>query len=150
MGHGFDDQGSKFDAAGNLKNWWTDQDKANFAKRAACVTNQFETTDVGGGAHHTGKLVTGEAMGDLGGLTLAYKAYHKALAGKEAPVIDGFTGDQRFFLAFARVWATNQRPEAERQQLATNPHPLAKYRVNSTLENMPEFHAAFGCKQGDA
>jgi len=150
MGHGFDDQGSKFDAAGNLKNWWTDQDKANFEKRAACVTNQFETTDVGGGAHHTGKLVTGEAMGDLGGLTLAYKAYHKALAGKTAPVIDGFTGDQRFFLAFARVWAGSQREEAQRRQLATDPHPLAKYRVNSTLENMPQFHAAFGCKQGDA
>jgi putative endopeptidase len=150
MGHGFDDQGSKYDAAGNLKNWWTDQDKANFEKRAGCVTNQFETTDVGGGAHHTGKLVTGEAMGDLGGLTLAYKAYHKSLNGKEPPVIDGFTGDQRFFLAIARVWAQNQREEAKRLQLATNPHPLAKYRVNSTLQNMPEFHAAFGCKQGDA
>jgi putative endopeptidase len=150
MGHGFDDQGSKYDAAGNLKNWWTDQDKANFEKRAACVTNQFETTDVGGGAHHTGKLVTGEAMGDLGGLTLAYKAYHKALAGKPAPVIDGFTGDQRFFLAFARVWAMNMRDTETRRRLATDPHPLAKYRVNSTLENMPEFHAAFGCKQGDA
>ncbi len=150
MGHGFDDQGSKYDAAGNLKNWWTDQDKANFEKRAACVTNQFETTDVGGGAHHTGKLVTGEAMGDLGGLTLAYKAYHKTLSGKTAPVIDGFTGDQRFFLAFARVWAMNMRDTETRRRLATDPHPLAKYRVNSTLQNMPEFHAAFGCKQGDA
>jgi len=150
MGHGFDDEGSKYDAAGNLKDWWTAQDKANFEKRAGCVTNQFETTDVGGGAHHTGKLVTGEAMGDLGGLTLAYKAYHKTLAGKAAPVIDGFTGDQRFFLAFARVWARNQRDEQTRRQLATDPHPLAKFRVNSTLQNMPEFHAAFGCKQGDA
>jgi len=89
-------------------------------------------------------------MGDLGGLTLAYKAYHKTLAGKAAPVIDGFTGDQRFFLAFARVWARNQRDEQTRRQLATDPHPLAKFRVNSTLQNMPEFHAAFGCKQGDA
>ena len=150
MGHGFDDQGAKFDAAGNLKNWWTDRDKANFEKRAACVANQFDSIDVGDGAHHNGKLVTGEAMGDLGGLTLAYKAYHKSLQGKEAPVIDGFTGDQRFFLAFARVWARNQRPAAERRQLATDPHPLAKYRVNATLQNMPEFHAAFGCKQGDA
>ena len=107
--------------------------------------------DVGGGAHHYRvKLVTGEAMGDLGGLTLAYKAYHKALAGKTAPVIDGFTGDQRFFLAFARVWAMNMRDTETRRRLATDPHPLAKYRVNSTLQNMPEFHAAFGCKQGDA
>jgi len=150
MGHGFDDEGSKYDAAGNLKNWWTDQDKANFEKRAGCVTSQFDSIDVGGGAHHTGKLVTGEAMGDLGGLTLAYKAYHKSLHGKEPPVIDGFTGDQRFFLAIARVWAGNQRAEAARRQLATDPHPLAKYRVNATLQNMPEFHAAFGCRQGDA
>jgi predicted metalloendopeptidase len=149
MGHGFDDQGSKYDAAGNLKNWWTDQDKTNFGKRAACVTNQFDSIDAGGGAHHTGKLVTGEAMGDLGGVTVAYKAYHKSLQGKEAPIIDGFTGDQRFFLAFARVWAGSQRDEAARRQLATDPHPLAKYRVNATLQNVPEFHAAFGCKQGD-
>ena len=150
MGHGFDDEGSKYDSAGNLKNWWTDQDKTNFEKRAACVTNQFNSIDVGDGMHHTGKLVTGEAMGDLGGLTLAFKAYHVSLKGKEAPVIDGFTGDQRFFLAFARVWARNQRAEATRRQLATDPHPLAKYRVNATLQNMPEFHQAFNCKQGDA
>jgi predicted metalloendopeptidase len=149
MGHGFDDQGAKYDAAGNLKNWWTDQDKTNFEKRAGCVTSQFDSMDVGGGAHHNGKLVTGEAMGDLGGVTIAYKAYHKSLQGKEAPVIDGFTGDQRFFLAFARVWARHQRYEQTRRQLATDPHPLAKFRVNATLQNVPEFHAAFGCKQGD-
>jgi putative endopeptidase len=144
MGHGFDDQGSKYDADGNLKNWWTDQDRAKFEVRAGCVTNQFE------GLEHNGKLVTGEAMGDLGGLTVAYKAYHRSLNGKEAPVIDGFTGDQRFFLAFARVWADQSRPEQERLQLATDPHPLSKNRANATLQNMPEFHRAFGCKQGDA
>ncbi len=149
MGHGFDDQGSKYDADGNLKNWWTDQDRAQFEKRAACIVNQFDSIDVGEGQHHTGKLVTGEAMGDLGGATLAYKAYHKSLNGKEAPVIDGLTGDQRFFLAYARVWAANQRPEAMRRQLATDPHPLAKFRTNATLQNMPEFHRAFACKLGD-
>ena len=149
MGHGFDDQGSKYDADGNLKNWWTDQDRAQFEKRAACILNQFDSIDVGEGQHHTGKLVTGEAMGDLGGATLAYKAYHKSLHGKEAPVIDGLTGDQRFFLAYARVWAANQRPEAMRRQLATDPHPLAKYRTNATLQNMPEFQRAFSCKRGD-
>jgi predicted metalloendopeptidase len=149
MGHGFDDQGAKFDAAGNLKNWWTDADKANFDQRAACVVNQFDSIDVGNGLHHNGKLVTGEAMGDLGGLTLAYKAYHTSLKGKPAPVIDGFTGDHRFFLAFARIWATNQRAASEAQQVATNPHPLPKYRVNATLQNMPEFHAAFNCQAGD-
>jgi predicted metalloendopeptidase len=149
MGHGFDDQGSKYDADGNLKNWWTDQDRAQFEKRAACIVNQFDSIDVGEGQHHTGKLVTGEVMGDLGGATLAYKAYHKSLNGKEAPVIDGLTGDQRFFLAYARVWAANQRPEAMRRQLATDPHPLAKYRTNATLQNMPEFQRAFACKMGD-
>ena len=149
MGHGFDDQGSKYDADGNLKNWWTEEDRAQFEKRAACIVNQFDSIDVGGGRHHTGKLVTGEAMGDLGGATLAYKAYHRSLNGKEPPVIDGLTGDQRFFLAYARVWAANQRLEAMERQLATDPHPLAKYRVNATLQNMPEFHKAFGCKPGD-
>jgi len=149
MGHGFDDQGSKYDADGNLKNWWTDQDRAQFETRAACIVKQFDSIDVGEGQHHTGKLVTGEAMGDLGGATLAYKAYHKSLNGKEAPVIDGLTGDQRFFLAYARVWAANQRPEAMRRQLATDPHPLAKYRTNATLQNMPEFQRAFACRLGD-
>jgi putative endopeptidase len=149
MGHGFDDQGSKFDADGNLKSWWTDQDRAKFELRAACVTNQFDAIDAGNGLRHTGKLVTGEAMGDLGGANLAYKAYHRSLQGKEPPVIDGLTGDQRFFLAFARVWASNQRLEAARRQLATDPHPLAKFRTNATLQNMPEFQRAFGCKQGD-
>ncbi len=149
MGHGFDDQGSKYDASGNLKNWWTDQDRARFEARAGCVTQQFDSIDVGEGMHHTGKLVTGEAMGDLGGANLAYKAYHRSLRGKEPPVIDGLTGDQRFFLAYARVWASTQRPEATRRQLATDPHPLAKFRTNATLQNMPEFHKAFNCKAGD-
>jgi predicted metalloendopeptidase len=149
MGHGFDDQGSKFDANGNLKNWWTPDDRKKFDERAACVIDQFNNIDVGGGLHHNGKLVVGEAMGDLGGLTLAYRAYHRSLNGKEAPVIDGFTGDQRFFLAFARVWAGLYRPEAVRLQLSTNPHPLPKYRTDATLENMPEFRKAFHCQAGD-
>lgn len=89
-------------------------------------------------------------MGDLGGLTLAYRAYHRSLGGKEPPVIDGFTGDQRFFLAYARAWATQFRPEAARMLLDSNPHPLPKFRCNATLQNMPEFQKAFGCKLGDA
>lgn len=149
MGHGFDDQGSKYDADGNLKNWWTDQDRARFEIRAACVAGQFDAIDVGSGLRHKGRLVTGEAMGDLGGLAVAYRAYHKSLNGKEAPVIDGFTGDQRFFLAFARVWGDQSRLEQQALQLRTDPHPLSKYRANATLQNMPEFHKAFGCRQGD-
>jgi predicted metalloendopeptidase len=149
MGHGFDDQGSKFDGAGNLTNWWTADDRKKFDQRASCVADQFDSIDVGGGLHHKGRLVLGEAMGDLGGLTLAYRAYHRSLGGQEPPVLDGFTGDQRFFLAFARVWAIAYRPEAVRLQLDTNPHPLPKYRCNATLQNMPEFQKAFGCKLGD-
>jgi putative endopeptidase len=98
---------------------------------------------------HNGKLVTGEAMGDLNGIRIAYDAYHRSLGGKEPPVIDGFTGDQRFFLGFARVWAGTVRPEATQRQLATDPHALWKYRVDATLQNMPEFHRAFACKRGD-
>jgi len=150
MGHGFDDQGSKFDAEGNLKNWWTAEDRKKFDERAGCVIEQFNTLDVGEGLRHTGKLVVGEAMGDLGGLTLAYRAYRRTLKGKpEPPVVDGFTADQRFFLAFARVWASQDRPESMRLRLNTDPHPLGKFRANGTLMNMPEFHKAFQCKQGD-
>jgi predicted metalloendopeptidase len=150
MGHGFDDQGSKFDAQGNLKNWWTESDRKQFDQRAACVIEQFDTLDVGSGRRHNGKLVVGEGMGDLGGLTIAYKAWRKTLEGKpEPPVVDGFTADQRFFLAFARVWATHYTgPETERR-LKIDPHPLARFRVIGTLQNMPEFHKAFQCKQGD-
>lgn len=150
MGHGFDDQGSKFDAAGNLKNWWTDQDRKKFETRAGCVIDEFNTLEVGDGLHHNGNLVVGEAMGDLGGLTLAYRAWQRSLQGKPAPpVIDGFTAQQRFFLAFARAWGTHMRPEATRLRLNTDPHPLAKFRANGTLQNMPEFFEAFQCKAGD-
>ena len=150
MGHGFDDQGSKFDASGNLTDWWTPGDRTEFERRAACVIGQFDAIDVGGGLHHKGKLVVGEAMGDLGGLTLAYRAYHRSLRGKpQPPVVDGFTGDQRFFLAYAHAWATQYRPEAARMLLDNNPHPLPKFRCNATLQNMPEFQRAFGCKSGD-
>lgn len=150
MGHGFDDQGSKFAASGDLRNWWTPEDRKKFEARAECVVNQFNTLEVGDGLRHNGRLVVGEALGDLGGLKLAYRAYKRSLGGKEAPVIDGYTGDQRFFLAFARVWATQLRPEAQRLRLATDPHPLGRFRAIGTLQNMPEFHKAFQCKAGDA
>lgn len=149
MGHGFDDQGSKFAASGDLRNWWTPEDRKKFEARADCVVNQFNTLDVGEGLRHNGRLVVGEALGDLGGLKLAYRAYKRALGGKEAPVIDGYTGDQRFFLAFARVWATQLRPESTRLRLQTDPHPLGRFRAIGTLQNMPEFHKAFSCKLGD-
>jgi putative endopeptidase len=149
MGHGFDDQGSKYDAEGNLREWWTPEDRKKFEQRTACVVEQFNTLDVGEGLRHNGKLVVGEALGDLGGLKLAYKAYQRSLKGKPGPVLDGFTADQRFFLAFARTWATVDRPEAVRLRLNTDPHPLPRFRAIGTLQNMPEFHKAFGCKPGD-
>ncbi len=149
MGHGFDDQGAQFDAQGNMKNWWTPADQKSFGERASCVVEQYDTLDIGGGLHHKGKLVVGEAMGDLNGLKLAYRAYHRSLKGKDAPVIDGFTGDQRFFLAYARVFGSQSRPEAVQLQINTDPHPIAKYRANATLQNMPEFRKAFECVATD-
>jgi predicted metalloendopeptidase len=150
MGHQFDDSGSKFDETGRLRNWWTDQDRANFETRAGCVANQFDTIDVGGGQHHNGKQVLGEALGDLGGLETAYLAWKKSLGGKPAPDLDGYSADQRFFIAFAHLWGNQARAEADRRQLATNNHPISKWRADATLMNMPEFQAAFHCSQGDA
>jgi len=149
MGHQFDDGGSKYDATGALKNWWTEADRKKFDARTACVVDQFNTLDVGEGLHHNGRQVLGEALGDLGGISVAYRAYHQSLAGKPGPMLDGFTADQRFFISFARVWGTQYRPEAMRLQLNTNNHPLAQYRAIGTLANMPEFHRAFQCKAGD-
>ena len=149
MGHQFDDTGSKYDDGGRLRNWWTDQDRRHFETRAGCVAEQFDSIDVGGGQHHNGRQVLGEALGDLGGLETAYLAWKKSLAGKPAPVLDGYTGDQRFFIAYAHIWGTQMRAEAERLQLATNNHPVAKWRANATLMNMPEFQAAFHCQAQD-
>jgi predicted metalloendopeptidase len=150
MGHGFDDQGSKYDFSGNLKNWWTPGDRKKFDERVQCVVDQFNTLDVGDGLRHNGRLVVGEALGDLGGVTLAHKAYRRSLRGKpEPPVLDGYTADQRFFIAFARVWGSHHTPESMRLRLQTDPHPLGKFRANGTLMNVPEFHKAFQCKAGD-
>jgi putative endopeptidase len=105
--------------------------------------------DVGGGQHHNGRQVLGEALGDLGGLETAYRAWKTSLAGRPAPELDGYTADQRFFIAYAHIWGQQMRAEAERQQIATNNHPIAKWRANATLMNMPEFQAAFHCQPED-
>jgi putative endopeptidase len=146
MTHGFDDQGARFDAKGNLANWWTSEDYKNFQARGDCIVKEFSGFQVEDGLNENGKLVEGEAIADLGGLTIAYRAFHKSLEGKPEPApIDGFTADQRFFLAFGQVWATNLRIEQARVYVATDPHPLAEFRVNGTLQNMPTFEKAFGC-----
>jgi putative endopeptidase len=150
MTHGFDDEGNKFDKDGNLKNWWTPEDKKNFDARAACIVNQFDGYEVEKGLHENGKLVSGESIADLGGLTIALAAYRKSLEGKpKPPVIDGFTPEQRFFLGYAHVWATNMRPEFARLLTNVDPHPLPQFRVNGPLSNMPAFAKAYHCKPGD-
>jgi len=147
MTHGFDDQGAKFDAQGNLKNWWTAEDLKNFKERGDCIAKQFDEFEVEAGLHENGKLVEGESIADLGGLTIAYAALRKSFEGKPEPAkIDGFTPEQRFFLAFAQIWAGSFRPEYGRMIVATNPHPLGPYRVQGPLSNMPAFAKAWGCK----
>jgi putative endopeptidase len=155
MSHGFDDQGRQFDAKGNLRDWWTAEDAAKYKAEAQKIVDQFNAyTVVDSMTHVNGRLTLGENIGDFGGLTVAYAALEKALAAKRAraePIttIDGFTPEQRFFLSWAQVWREVQRPEAERLQVATNPHSPGKWRVNGPLSNMPEFKRAWGCKDGD-
>jgi putative endopeptidase len=144
--HGFDDQGSKFDAKGNRRDWWTPEDLKNFTARADCVKAQFDGFEVEPGLHENGGLVEGESIADLGGLTIAYAALQKALAGKPAVgPIDGFTPDQRFFLGWAAIWAGTARPEYARVLVATDPHPLGQFRTNAPMSNMPAFAKAWGC-----
>ena len=150
MTHGFDDQGRKFDAQGNLRDWWTPEDEKNFTQRAQCVKQQLESYKVQDDLHENGDLVLGESIADLGGLNIAYRALQKELAGKRPPSIGGFTPEQRFFLAYTQLWASNDRPEFERLLLNTDPHPLSRLRAIAAPSNMPAFSQAFSCKDGDA
>jgi len=151
MTHGFDDQGAQYDAQGNLHNWWTPEDLKNFKERTACVEKQFDSFVVTDDLHENGKLVLGESIADLGGVTIAHMAFDRTLAGKpEPPKIDGFTPEQRFFLSFARIWGTTARPEFERMMVTVDPHPLPRFRAAGALLNMPDFAKAFDCQAGDA
>jgi putative endopeptidase len=151
MTHAFDDRGSQFDANGNLKNWWTPDDRNKFATRAECVSEQFNGYKTTEGMNLNGKLVLSESIADLGGITMAYYALMKSMEGKPRPAnIDGFTPEQRFFIGYAVVWARNQRPEAERRQALTDEHALGRYRTNGPLSNLKEFAAAFACNANDA
>ena len=152
IGHGFDDQGSRYDGDGNLKNWWSDEDRKEFEKRTSSLIAQYnalapeEAPDV----NVNGALTIGENIGDLGGATIAFKAYKIALGGKEAPVIDGLNGEQRFFIGYAQVWRGKIRSEAMKVRLATDPHSPSEFRCNQILKNLPQFHKAFGVKEGDS
>lgn len=150
MTHGFDDQGRQYDLNGNLSGWWNDTDNKNFSLKADQVMQQYNSFTVLDTIHVNGKLTQGENLADFGGLSMAYEAYKTYSAqAKTNTTIDGFTGDQRLFLAWAQVWRTNIRPEAEAQQVVTDPHSPGKYRCNGPLKNMVEFYNAFNVKPGD-
>ena len=149
IGHGFDDQGRRFDGDGRLRDWWTPEDEAEFQKRTRLLVEQFKAFSPLPGLHVNGELTLGENIGDLGGLAIAHKAYKISLAGKAAPVIDGLTGDQRFFMGFAQAWRAKAREEYLRRQVLTDSHAWSEFRANGPLGNIPEFYAAFGVKPGD-
>jgi endothelin-converting enzyme/putative endopeptidase len=149
MGHGFDDQGSKYDGEGNLNSWWTDADREAFDKRGKALSAQYSAYEPIEGVNINGDLTLGENIGDLAGLTIAYEAYMKSLDGEQAPVMDGFTGPQRVFIGWAQVWRGKYREDAIRQQVLSDPHSPAEYRVNGTVVNVPAFYEAFDVKPGD-
>ena len=149
ISHGFDDQGSQYDGDGNLRMWWTKEDRAKFEALGAKLAAQYDQYEPVKGYKLNGKFTLGENIGDLGGLTVAHKAYLLSLAGKEAPVIDGYTGDQRFFLGWAQVWRRKYREENLLTRIKTDPHSPSEFRANGTAVNLPSFHTAFGTKEGD-
>ncbi|NNC38445.1 MAG: M13 family metallopeptidase [Hyphomonadaceae bacterium] len=150
MGHGFDDQGSKSDGNGEQRNWWSDADLAAFKERSDSLVGQFNEFEPLPGLNVNGKLTLGENIGDLTGLTMAYAAYKKSLNGKDAPVIDGLTGDQRFFLSYAQIWQRKFREEALRNRVKTDPHSPGEYRANGIVRNFDAWYDAFDIQPGDA
>jgi endothelin-converting enzyme/putative endopeptidase len=150
ISHGFDDQGSKFDAQGRLKDWWTPEDEKRFEEKTACVARQFDGYFIEPNIHHNGKLVLGESIGDLAGAKIAYLAFKKAQEKHAAPTLDGFTPGQQFFIAWGQWRGDEIRPETQRKMVQGDPHPIAKYRVIGPLSNLPAFAEAFGCKKNSA
>ncbi len=149
--HGFDDEGSQYDAEGNLKNWWTDTDKKNYEEMTGKFVKQYNgyTLFPGDSLHVNGELTLGENIADLGGMIISFNALKKAIGTKKQPLINGLTPEQRFFINYAIIWRENMRPETMRMQTLSDPHSLANFRVNGVLSNLPEFHKAFGVKPGD-
>lgn len=151
IGHGFDDQGSKYDGDGNLVNWWSDIDRKEFEKRTNKLIDQYNQLSPAAApdVKVNGALTVGENIGDLGGLTIAYKAYEISLAGKQPPVIDGYTGAQRFFLGWAQSWRGKYRPEEVRRRIATDPHSPDEFRCNQIVSNLDEYYGAFSVTEND-
>lgn len=153
IGHGFDDQGREFDEQGRIRNWWTKASNDAFTVKTDKLVAQYDSYEPLPGAHISGRLTLGENIGDLGGLQMAYAAYHRYLdqtSGGVAPVIDGLTGDQRFFLAWAQVWQGKYREDEERGRLETDPHSPPYFRINGPVRNLDAWYAAFDVKEGDA
>jgi putative endopeptidase len=151
IGHGFDDQGSQFDGKGELRNWWTEDDRKAFEALTGRLVDQFDALSPYAAPGHNvnGKLTLGENIGDLGGLTIAHKAYRLSLDGQEPPVIDGLTGEQRFFASWAAGWRQVIRTEEAIRRLATDPHSPNEFRTNAIAKNLDSFHAAFGVTEED-
>ena len=149
IGHGFDDSGKRFDGDGVLRDWWTEEDAEKFDERKNALAAQYDSYEVIDGLTINGQFTSGENIGDLGGLSIAYKAYKMSLDGKEAPVIDGWTGDQRFFLGWAQVWRSKARAEETKRRLTVDPHSPPKFRANGAAVNVPAFYEAFDVKEGD-
>ena len=150
MGHGFDDQGAKSDGNGEQRDWWTDADKAAFKTKTTALVAQYNEFEPLEGLHVNGELTLGENIGDLTGITMAYAAYKKSLNGKEAPIIDGFTGDQRFFLSYGQIWQRKFREEALRNRVKTDPHSPGEYRANGIVRNFDAWYVAFNVGPDDA
>ena len=146
--HAFDDEGRQFDAQGNLRDWWTLDDAKQFEKHAGCIASQYSHYTAVDDIKVNGQLTLGENVADLGGLMIAYMAWHEASKGANLAPIDGFTPEQRFFISYGQSWCTNTRPETERVRTAADPHSPERYRVNGVVSNMPEFGQAFHCKAG--
>jgi putative endopeptidase len=149
MGHGFDDQGAKSDAHGVLRAWWNERDVAAFHKLTDRLADQYAAYEPLPGIKLNGRLTLGENIGDLGGLTVAHEAYRRALGGRRAPVLEGLTGEQRFFLAWAQVWRTLYRDETLRNQVLSDPHSPGQYRVNGVVRNVDDWYRAFDVTPAD-
>ncbi|MGJ8738655.1 M13 family metallopeptidase [Zobellia laminariae] len=150
IGHGFDDSGSTFDGDGTMRNWWTENDLEEFKKRTSALVSQYDSFEALPGLNVNGEFTLGENIGDLGGLSIALKAYKIALNGKESPVMDNYTGEQRVFIGYAQSWRNKIRDEALRMQINTDPHSPANFRVNGVVSNIPEFYTAFNVQKSDS
>jgi len=149
VSHGFDDKGSQSDGDGNLRDWWTSADRVKFQAKADALTRQYDGYSPLPGYQVNGALTLGENIGDLSGVAIAYKAYKLSLGGKAAPVIDGFTGEQRFFMGFGQIWRSKMREAQKIVNVKTDPHAPGQFRTNGVLVNQPGFYEAFKVKEGD-